>query len=172
MNENDRGWSKVHALANFDVPEDKTPRQQVIMYCKHFPIQARLLAYFLGHNVEPHSSDSHLVGLSDLYYMDKMVHGIEKDRKLPLASVVLSCILDIRRQSTRGRCPIFPVLLSKVFKHLKVNLKGALVKKTTSADVVDRKKMLTFGYTWNGHWYSNSNRLNRHLQHIPEPADQ
>ena len=26
VNENDRGWSKVHALANFDVPEDKTPR--------------------------------------------------------------------------------------------------------------------------------------------------
>ena len=171
VNENDREWSKLRALENFDVPEDATPRHQVTMYCKHFSIQARLLAYFLGHNVEPHSSDSHLVRVSDLYYMDKMVHGIEQDRRLPLASVILFCIKGVRKQSNRGRCPVFPVLLSKMFKHLKVNVKGAVVKKTTSVDVVDHKKMLTFGYTWNGHWYSNPNRLNRRLENIPYPAD-
>jgi len=79
--------------------------------CKHLDIKARLVVYYLQCNVDPKSSDIHKVRNTDLYYMDKLFFSIEKDRKLPLASIIIKAMRGVVTPKKMIRCPIFLVLI-------------------------------------------------------------
>ena len=134
-------------------------------------IPHRLVAYMLGHNVDPKGGDVNTVRVTDLYYMDKLIFGIERDKPLPLADIVIDVIGEFLKPSRFIRKPIFPVLISRMLVKEGVDVSDEAVRYTDATHVLNKAKLLSFQYTCRNGVWMNDHRRNREFLAIPE-ADQ
>ena len=78
-------------------------------------IQQRLLVYFFSSNVLPRASSLNEVRCSDIYLLDKMLHGLQGVVGIPFTSIVLFQMRSTVRSKRGAKSLCYPLLLTKVF---------------------------------------------------------
>ena len=166
----DPTWSRDEATTRLDVPVHYSGKKE-IYYLKHFAIEERILAYILAHNVDPKASDSHLARFTDLYHIDCMMNGQQPEARVALAATIIANIRKRVHNIQSSVLLAYPVLISQLLVKLGVDTSKTEVWETTGGDRINKPKLESFGYHWNGHWFSNPWRMNKQGLNIRDPGE-
>ena len=108
-----------------------------IVYADSFEARYHLIFYLFAHNVVPKKSGKRELRNSDLYFLDKMIHGVGAQLTgIPLPSVIISYMRTTARMRPGDSCFGFPRLLSLLFEKLQVNVSTDKALTTKSIDEV------------------------------------
>ncbi|KAL6541822.1 hypothetical protein OROGR_011308 [Orobanche gracilis] len=93
----------------------------MILLTSLFTAKPRLVLYLLGTNILPQASGTNEVRTSDLYFLDKNIHGLGEIDGINYGSVILNHMMDfVRNKSPKHAFP-YPRLLSLCFEKLGVD---------------------------------------------------
>ena len=131
-------------------------------------IQQRLLVYLYSSNVIPRASSLNEVRCSDIYLLDKMLHGLQGVEGIPFASIVLFQIRSTVRSKRGAKSLCYPLLLTKVFEFCGVDVIGEDIAVPGPADMLTVANLYRMGYVRvRGVWHN----LVRDLLGLGEVAD-
>ncbi|XP_027178132.1 uncharacterized protein LOC113777297 [Coffea eugenioides] len=95
--------------------------KKLTVYADSFEHRYHLIFYLFAFNVVPKKSGKREIRNSDLYFLDKMIHGLGRQLTgIPLPSIIISYMRTTARMRAGETCFGFPRLLSLVFEKLKV----------------------------------------------------
>ncbi|KAF3443655.1 hypothetical protein FNV43_RR13345 [Rhamnella rubrinervis] len=109
-------------------------------------ILQHLLVYLYSFNVLPRLSNLNKVLCSDIYLLDKMLHGLQGVEGIPFSFVVLFQIRSTVRSNKRVKSLCFPLLLSKVFALCGVDVIGEDIVVSGPIDVLIEANLYRMGY--------------------------
>ncbi|KAL6522255.1 hypothetical protein OROHE_016808 [Orobanche hederae] len=132
-------WKNSEASDRFGVIYTSSRQSNImIISTSSFTAKNRLVLYLLGTNIQPRASGTNEVRTSDLYYLDKMVHGLGNLPGINYGSVITNHIRDfIRNKSPRHVFP-YPRLLSLLLEKLEVDTSTAIRTPIKASDVLRR----------------------------------
>ncbi|KAL6587779.1 hypothetical protein OROMI_000757 [Orobanche minor] len=115
-------WKVMEATDRFGVTY--TPYRQtntMILVTSSFKEVQRLILYLLGTNILPRASGKNEVRTSDLYFLDKMVHGLDGITGINYGSVILNHMQDFLRNKSPKHAITYPMLISLVIERLGID---------------------------------------------------
>ncbi|KAL6575223.1 hypothetical protein OROMI_012508 [Orobanche minor] len=115
-------WKVMEATDRFRVTY--TPYRQtntMILVTSSFKEVQRLILYLLGTNILPRASEKDEVRTSDLYFLDKMVHGLDGITGINYGSVILNHMQDFLRNKSPKHAIPYPRLISLVIERLGID---------------------------------------------------
>ncbi|CAH9115769.1 unnamed protein product [Cuscuta epithymum] len=118
-------------------------------------IHTRLIVYLIGFNIVPHASDRHKVRKIDLYLLQKMLVGLGDIEGIPLPRLIIKNMKTVVLSKKGEKIFCHPLLLTKIFRHFRVDFDGEEVAYTTKSNVLDKDTMgaLKYKLSNSGKWY-------------------
>ncbi|KAL6568445.1 hypothetical protein OROHE_004129 [Orobanche hederae] len=119
-------WRSSEASDRFGVIY--TPSRQantMIISTSSFTAKNRLVLYLLGTNIQPRASGTNEVRTSDLYFLDKMVHGLNNIPGINYGSVIINHMRDFLRNTSPKHVFPYPRLISLVLEKLNIDTSTA-----------------------------------------------
>ncbi|KAL6588261.1 hypothetical protein OROMI_001239 [Orobanche minor] len=101
-----------------------TPYRQtntMILVTSSFKEVQRLILYLLGTNILPRASGKNEVRTSDLYFLDKMVHGLDGITGINYGSVIHNDMQDFLQNKSPKHAIPYPRLISLVIERLGID---------------------------------------------------
>ena len=115
---------------------------------KRLNIRNRLLAYLLNFNVIPRASSFNELRHVDIYMLYRLTQGVENFPGLSLPAVIIKEILDAARHESKKKNLCFPLILSRLFEHIGIDLNGEHILRTKPSDCLDSTTLISMGYLW------------------------
>ena len=101
-----------------------------------------MLLHLISSNIFPWASNTQIMQLSDLYVVDRMIRGLTTTCSgIPLAAIIIDEIRQVARFNSTGKQFCFPILISLLIRHLRVDISGERTQSPTSADRVNDVSM-------------------------------
>ncbi|KAL6572506.1 hypothetical protein OROMI_013464 [Orobanche minor] len=119
-------WRSSEASDRFGVIY--TPSRQtntMIISTSSFTAKNRLVLYLLGTNIQPRASGTNEARTSDLYFLDKMVHGLNNIPGINYGSVIINHMRDFLRNTSPKHVFPYPRLISLVLEKLDIDTSTA-----------------------------------------------
>ncbi|KAL6547796.1 hypothetical protein OROHE_009501 [Orobanche hederae] len=116
-----------------------TPSRQsntMILITSSFTAEQRLVLYILGANILPRASGTNEVRTSDLYFLDKMVHGLGVIPGINYGSVIINHMRDFLRNKSPKHAFPYPRLISLVFEKAHVDTSTAARTPIKESDIL------------------------------------
>ncbi|KAL6528972.1 hypothetical protein OROMI_028858 [Orobanche minor] len=115
-------WKVMEATERFGVTY--TPYRHtntMILVTSSFKEVQRLILYLLGTNILPRASGKNEVRTSDLYFLDKMIHGLDGITGINYGSVILNHMQDFLRNKSPKHAIPYPRLISLIIERLGID---------------------------------------------------
>lgn len=144
----------------------------LVILSDSIPVVDQLLVYLLGANVIPRKGSSNELRNTDIYFLDKMLHGLQGIEGIPLGSVILRHMRSIAKHQKGKHNAPYPVLISKILASFKVDFSGERCMLTTPANTLDIDSMGYMNFMLlDGVWHKNleSKYYLRHPRDPPVP---
>ena len=140
-------WQIKEAIARLKGQyRDRGSLKKKIAYADSFEIQYHLIFYFFAHNVLPKKSGKRQLLNSDIYFLDKMMHGVGRQLTgIPLASIIISYMRTTARMRAGETCFGFPRLLSFLVEKLEVPLGAERALISKAVDEVNAPLLKSLG---------------------------
>ena len=143
----DRQYTLMNALVRLDYFATRNNQTgDMVFRTPNMVIQQRLLVYLYSSNVIPRASSLNEVRCSDIYLLDKMLHGLQGVEGVPFASIVLSHIRSTVRSKRGAKSLCYPLLLTKVFEFYGVDVTGEDIAVPGPADMLTAANLYRMGY--------------------------
>ena len=120
----------------------------IVRPTKRLSIRNRLLAYLLNFNVLPRASSFNELRHVDIYMLYRLTHGVGNLPSLSLPALIIKEIFDAARHKSPKKSLCFPLILSRLFEHIGIDLNGEQILRTTPSDCLDSTTMTSMGYLW------------------------
>ncbi|KAL6587985.1 hypothetical protein OROMI_000963 [Orobanche minor] len=132
-------WKNSEASDRFGVIY--TPSRHantMIISTSSFTTKNRLVLYLIGTNIQPRASETNEVRNSDLYFLDKMVHGLNNIPGINYGSVIINHMRDFLRNTSPKH--VFPYLrlISLLLEKLEVDTSTAVRTPIKASDILRR----------------------------------
>ncbi|KAL6528029.1 hypothetical protein OROHE_014979 [Orobanche hederae] len=132
-------WKNSEATDHFGVMYTASRQSNtMIISTSSFTAKQRLVLYLFGTNILPQASGTNEVRTSDLYFLDKMIHGLNNLPGINYGSVIINHMQDfLRNKSLRHAFP-YPHLLSLILEKLEVDTTTATRTPIKGSDILHR----------------------------------
>ncbi|XP_071933319.1 uncharacterized protein [Coffea arabica] len=140
-------WQVGEAVARLKGQyRERGSSKKLTVYADSFEHRYHLLFYLFAFNMVPKRSGKRELRNSDLYFLDKMMHGIGNHMTgIPLPSIIISYMRTTARMGAGHTCFGFPRLLSLIFEKLKVPIGTERAVVTRSAEEVNASILKALG---------------------------
>ncbi|KAL6580811.1 hypothetical protein OROMI_006734 [Orobanche minor] len=96
----------------------------MILLTSSFTVVQRFVLYLIGTNVPPRASGTNEVSTSDLYFLDKMVHGLNGLIGIDYGIIIINHVWDFLRKKSKHAIP-YPPFLSLISEKLGIDTSTA-----------------------------------------------